>query len=165
MANIQQEYTRNGNGQNNGSVKMAEPIASGQKKERDSRVVIVSLCLMWYIVSSSNNVIGKMVFNRFPFPMTVTMVQLASITLYSGPFFNLWGIRKYVDIPRRYYLRIIVPLALGKFLASVTAHISLSKLAVSYAHTGKSVNLGEIPHTHTRLYLHFLHVAPVVGLN
>ncbi|EDX18554.1 GD17541 [Drosophila simulans] len=100
--------------------------------------VVLLMCLFWYVISSSNNVIGKMVLNEFPFPMTVTLVQLCSITLYSGPFFNLWRIRKYQDIPRPYYYRLIVPLALGKLLASVTSHISLWKVPVSYAHTGES---------------------------
>ncbi|XP_016956395.1 solute carrier family 35 member E1 homolog isoform X2 [Drosophila biarmipes] len=100
--------------------------------------VVLLMCLFWYVISSSNNVIGKMVLNEFPFPMTVTLVQLCSITLYSGPFFNLWRIRKYQDIPRSYYYRLIVPLALGKLLASVTSHISLWKVPVSYAHTVKA---------------------------
>lgn len=98
---------------------------------------VLALCLLWYIVSSSNNVIGKMVLSTFPYPMTVTMVQLTSITLYSGPFFNLWGIRKYSDISWNYYLKLIIPLAFGKFFASVTSHISIWKVPVSYAHTGK----------------------------
>lgn len=100
--------------------------------------VVILMCLFWYVISSSNNVIGKMVLNEFPFPMTVTLVQLCSITLYSGPFFNLWRIRKYQDIPRSYYMRLIVPLAIGKLLASVTSHISLWKVPVSYAHTVKA---------------------------
>ncbi|XP_055617778.1 solute carrier family 35 member E1 homolog [Toxorhynchites rutilus septentrionalis] len=101
-------------------------------------LTITLLCILWYVVSSSNNVIGKMILSEFPYPMTVTMVQLTSITLYSGPFFNLWGVRKYVDISWRYYLQFIVPLALGKFLASVTSHISIWKVPVSYAHTVKA---------------------------
>lgn len=106
--------------------------------QRNREVInVIILCLLWYVVSSSNNVIGKMVLSEFPFPMTVTMVQLTSITIYSGPFFNLWGVRKYVDISWRYYFRLIVPLALGKFFASVTSHISIWKVPVSYAHTGK----------------------------
>lgn len=99
-------------------------------------IKVLLLCIVWYIVSSSNNVIGKWVLNEFPYPMTVTMVQLTSITLYSGPFFNLWGVRKYVAIPWNYYMKLIIPLALGKFLSSVTSHISIWKVPVSYAHTG-----------------------------
>ncbi|XP_031628438.1 solute carrier family 35 member E1 homolog [Contarinia nasturtii] len=99
---------------------------------------VLSLCLIWYVVSSSNNVIGKMVLSSFPYPMTVTMVQLTSITLYSGPFFNLWGVRKYSDMSWQYYCKLIIPLALGKFFSSVTSHISIWKVPVSYAHTVKA---------------------------
>lgn len=99
--------------------------------------VVLFLCIIWYIVSSSNNVIGKMVLSEFPYPMTVTMVQLTSITVYSGPFFNLWGVRKHTDMPWNYFLKIILPLAFGKFFASVTSHISIWKVPVSYAHTGE----------------------------
>lgn len=110
----------------------------GDTMERNRQVFsIISLCLLWYIISSSNNVIGKMVLSEFPYPMTVTMVQLTSITLYSGPFFNLWGVRKYSGFTWSYYFRFIVPLALGKFFASVSSHISIWKVPVSYAHTGK----------------------------
>ncbi|KAJ1531977.1 hypothetical protein ONE63_000614 [Megalurothrips usitatus] len=107
-------------------------------KQTKELVTVLSLCLMLYIVSSSNNVIGKMLLSDFPFPMTVTMVQLTSISLYSGPFFRLLGVRRFVDISWRYYFRIIVPLALGKFLASVLNHVSLWKISVSYAHTVKA---------------------------
>ena len=106
---------------------------------RESRevVTIIILCLMWYIISSSSNVVGKILLSDFPYPMTVTMVQLTSITVYSGPFFNLWGIRKYTsDISWGYYLRLIVPLALGKFIGNVFSHVSIWKVPVSYAHTG-----------------------------
>lgn len=70
--------------------------------------------------------------------MTMTMVQLLSITAYSGPFFNMWGVRKFVDISWKYYLKLIVPLALGKFIASVFTHVSILKVPVSYAHTVKA---------------------------
>ncbi|KAL5275313.1 SLC35E1 family protein [Megaselia abdita] len=103
-----------------------------------SKCKVILLCFCWYLVSSSNNVIGKMVLNSFPFPMTVTMVQLLSITVYSGPFFRLWRVRTNTQIEWKYYLRFIIPLAFGKFIASVTSHISLWKVPVSYAHTVKA---------------------------
>lgn len=106
-----------------------------RKHTREVFTVLV-LCVLWYAVSSSNNVIGKMVLNEFPYPITMTMVQLLSVTVFSGPFFNLWGVRKYVDISWKYYLRLIVPLAFGKFFASVFSHVSIWKVPVSYAHTG-----------------------------
>ncbi|KAG8233484.1 hypothetical protein J437_LFUL014366 [Ladona fulva] len=108
------------------------------QKHTKEVLTVLALCILWYVISSSNNVIGKMLLNDFPYPVTVTMVQLTSITLYSGPFFNLWGIRRFIDISWKYYLKMIVPLALGKFLASVFSHVSIWKVPVSYAHTVKA---------------------------
>lgn len=102
---------------------------------------VLFLCVAWYIVSSTNNVISKTVLNEFPYPLTMTMVQLLSITILSGPLFNLWGIRKYVDISWNYYWKLIVPLAFGKFMASVFSHVSIWKVPVSYAHTGKLAHM------------------------
>ncbi|XP_031830361.1 solute carrier family 35 member E1 homolog [Nomia melanderi] len=102
-------------------------------------VTVLFLCLIWYVISSSNNVVGKMLLSEFPYPLTVTMVQLTSITAYSGPFFKMWGVRMYsTEIPWGYYLRLIVPLALGKFLANIFSHVSIWKVPVSYAHTVKA---------------------------
>lgn len=106
-----------------------------RKHTREVFTVLI-LCVLWYAVSSSNNVIGKMVLSEFPYPITMTMVQLLSVTVFSGPFFNLFGVRKYVDISWKYYFRLIVPLAFGKFFASVFSHVSIWKVPVSYAHTG-----------------------------
>jgi solute carrier family 35 protein E1 len=108
------------------------------RKHTKEVLTVLILCVLWYIVSSSNNVIGKTLLNEFPYPMTMTMVQLLSITVFSGPLFNLWGIRKYVDISWRYYFTLIVPLAFGKFIASVFSHVSIWKVPVSYAHTVKA---------------------------
>ncbi|XP_022917938.1 solute carrier family 35 member E1 homolog [Onthophagus taurus] len=112
-------------------------MADNGKHTREVLTVLF-LCVLWYAVSSSNNVIGKTLLNEFPYPMTMTMVQLLSITLYSGPFFNLYGVRKYVDIGWRYYFKLVIPLAFGKFFASVFSHVSIWKVPVSYAHTVKA---------------------------
>ncbi|XP_071547741.1 solute carrier family 35 member E1 homolog [Panulirus ornatus] len=99
---------------------------------------VILLCIIWYLVSSSNNVVGKTLLNEFPYPMTVTMVQLMSITLYSSPVLKWMGVRRRADISWSYYKRIIIPLAFGKFIASVFSHVSIWRVPVSYAHTVKA---------------------------
>nr|ALA65634.1 hypothetical protein [Physocyclus mexicanus] len=53
---------------------------------------VAVLCIIWYTVSSGNGVIGKTVLNSFPYPMTVTMVQLLTVTFCCGPVFRMWGV-------------------------------------------------------------------------
>lgn len=97
---------------------------------------LLVVCMMWYISSASGNVIGKLVLNEFPYPMTMTMVQLASAAIYLGPILKMLDVPTSAEIKRRYYLIMIVPLAFGKFVSSVSSHISIWKVSVSYAHTG-----------------------------
>ena len=65
-------------------------------------VRIVFVCICWYIVSSSNGVLGKTILSQFPFPMTVTMVQLLSIAIWSPP---LLKVNIYVNIYVRQYIQ------------------------------------------------------------
>lgn len=98
---------------------------------------VVCLCLFWFLVSSLNNIVGKVTLGLFPYPMTVTMIQLCSIYFYLKPTLRYLKVnRRNLAIPRRFYLKMIIPLAFAKFLASVSSHFSLWKVPVSYSHTG-----------------------------
>ena len=104
-------------------------------------LTVVGLCAIWYSSSSLNNVVGKVVLSDFPYPMTVSMVQLVSIWIYCYPILKLWSIPSSGKIPLRYWFTMIFPLAFGKFVASVMSHISIWKVPVSYAHTGKNTSM------------------------
>ena len=107
-------------------------------KYRDA-IKIVCLCLAWYAVSSANGVVGKLVLSDFPYPMTVTMVQLVSISIYLIPVLRIvykGNSPAPFHIPLRYWFQMILPLAFGKFVSSVSSHVSIWKVPVSYAHTG-----------------------------
>ncbi|XP_045123058.1 solute carrier family 35 member E1 homolog isoform X3 [Portunus trituberculatus] len=109
-------------------------------EEREVWVIVrvVLLCTAWYLISSGNNVVGKTLLNEFPYPMTVTMVQLVCIATCSSPVLKWMKVRRRSDISWSYYKRIIIPLALGKFMASVFSHVSIWRVPVSYAHTVKA---------------------------
>ncbi|CAF0749761.1 unnamed protein product [Didymodactylos carnosus] len=101
---------------------------------------IISLCIVWYSVSAFGNVIVKALLNEFPFPLTVTLVQLLSVWLYSIPLLKLWHVPppNYLYQNRIYYFKVIIPLSIGKFLAQFSSHVSIWKVPVSYAHTVKA---------------------------
>jgi len=98
---------------------------------------VLLLCIVWYSISSINNVVVKLLLDQFPYPMAVTMCQLSSIVIFTGPLLLFMGVRDNNEVGWNYYKFIIIPLALGKFLASVFSHISMWKVPVSYAHTGR----------------------------
>ncbi len=102
------------------------------------RLKIVVLCVAWYSFSSGNGVVGKLVLSDFPYPMTLSMVQLLSISLYLIPFLWVWNVPRMNQLPLKYWFTMILPLVVGKFFASVSSHISIWKVPVSYAHTGES---------------------------
>lgn len=97
---------------------------------------IALICLLWYLSSASDSIIGKVVLSDFPYPMTLTMAQLLTTSLFLGPFLPCLGAKKKGEYDRRYLFTMILPLAFGKFLSSVSSYISIWKVSVSYAHTG-----------------------------
>eukprot|EP00058_Branchiostoma_floridae_P017060 XP_002602548.1 hypothetical protein BRAFLDRAFT_127164 [Branchiostoma floridae] len=101
-------------------------------------VRIVFLCSVWFTISSGGNVINKLLLNEFPYPITVSMMHVLSVCLYLGPIMRMWRVPLHKPVASSYYMKMIVPLAVGKFWASVSAHVSIWKVPVSYAHTVKA---------------------------
>ncbi|XP_053395807.1 solute carrier family 35 member E1 homolog [Mercenaria mercenaria] len=130
---------------------------------------LIIVCVMWYISSAGGNVIGKLVLNEFPYPMTMSMVQLLSAALYLGPILSLLGVPKTGEISRRYFLTMIIPLAFGKFVSSVSSHISIWKVSVSYAHTVKAtlplftVILMRLCFKEKQTFPVYLSLVPIIG--
>ncbi len=101
---------------------------------------IICLCVSWYSFSSANGVLGKQIFNEFPYPMTLCMSQLLALNAFLGPSLSLLNVEPSPYISRRFLVRRLLPLALGKLLATLSAHLSILKVPVSYAHTGECID-------------------------
>ncbi|XP_068630414.1 solute carrier family 35 member E1 homolog isoform X2 [Battus philenor] len=110
----------------------------GAANGRREALTVVALCVAWYALSSASNVVGKLAMTDFPYPLTVTMVQLLSLVAYSAPALSACGVRREPDFPRAYYWRTLVPLAVAKFFTTMFSQVSIWKVPISYAHTVKA---------------------------
>nr|XP_033813274.1 solute carrier family 35 member E1 [Geotrypetes seraphini] len=110
--------------------------ASGRSPFRDGARIAL-LCLLWYSISSGGNVVNKMILSSFPYPVTVSLFHILAICTLLPPLLRAWGIPS-TELPAAYYRWYILPLAFGKYFSSVSAHFSIWKVPVSYAHTVKA---------------------------
>lgn len=102
-------------------------------------IKIVLLCVMWFSFSSATNIVGKQILTVFPYPSTLAMVQLMVINCFLGPTLTLLNVKESPHVSRRQFMRRVVPLGVGKIVASISAYVSILKVPVSYSHTGMFV--------------------------
>ena len=103
-----------------------------------SRSIKVSvLCTLLYILSSTNNVIGKKLLMKYPYPMTLTLFHMTANSLFLYPSLVIAGANSKIHYSKHFLWRFMVPLGCGKLLVSIASHISIWRVSVSYAHTIK----------------------------
>lgn len=120
-----------------GSGSAAAGAARGPALREGARVS--ALCLAWYGLSAGGNVVNKLLLGGFPRPVTVSLFHILGLCGLLPPLLRAWRVPPAgpAQLPPRAYPRYILPLAFGKYFASVSAHVSLWRVPVSYAHTGE----------------------------
>ncbi|KAK0393613.1 hypothetical protein QR680_000309 [Steinernema hermaphroditum] len=93
----------------------------------------------WFAMASPSSIVNKITLQQYPYPTTLALSSLISVSLYAVFLLSYWGIGSSSGPLTSYYLyRYIVPLSLGKALAAGSAYYGLWKVPVSYAHTIKA---------------------------
>ncbi|EDV23491.1 uncharacterized protein TRIADDRAFT_28036 [Trichoplax adhaerens] len=130
---------------------------------------IVLLCLSWYIVSASNNVVGKWVLRDWPHPLTLSFIQVVSQTVYLGSLLKFWHVDSLPYVVYKSYWSKILPLAANKILGALLSHVAIWKVSVSYAHTVKAlmpfftVIMAKLVLGATYTVKEYLSLLPIVG--
>lgn len=127
------------------------PGAAGGSGGAREGARVAALCLLWYALSAGGNVVNKVILSAFPFPVTVSLCHILALCAGLPPLLRAWRVPPAPPVsgpgpgphpspgpllPPRFYPRYVLPLAFGKYFASVSAHVSIWKVPVSYAHTG-----------------------------
>uniref|UniRef100_A0A8C2TTM5 Solute carrier family 35 member E1 n=1 Tax=Coturnix japonica TaxID=93934 RepID=A0A8C2TTM5_COTJA len=118
----------------------AVPSRGGRGPALREGARVSALCLAWYGLSAGGNVVNKLLLGGFPRPVTVSLFHILGLCGLLPPLLRAWRVPPAgpAQLPPRAYPRYILPLAFGKYFASVSAHVSLWRVPVSYAHTVKA---------------------------
>lgn len=112
---------------------------------KQSTLFFVLLILVWYCVSVGHNLLNKRLLEGdfFPFPFTLTLLQLGSITGYSYAYIKyISSSDKHAIVSIKEVLsgrrnrNLVICLSSIKFLTLVFSHLSLSQVPLAFTHTG-----------------------------
>uniref|UniRef100_A0A5S6QCP5 TPT domain-containing protein n=1 Tax=Trichuris muris TaxID=70415 RepID=A0A5S6QCP5_TRIMR len=103
---------------------------------------VIFLCLLWYLLSASGNVLNKLILQEFPFPLTLATSSIVTTSISSIPLGKRVAAadrRRQTVLSFQKFFTMIIPLALGKLVAVSMSFLCLYKVPVSYAHTVKAM--------------------------
>ena len=66
------------------------------------------------------------------------MIHMLILNCLLGPVLNRLGVLPTPNFSRKFYIKRLIPLAIGKLLGGLMSHFSLWRVPVSYAHTSES---------------------------
>ena len=98
---------------------------------------ILVLCALWYASSCGANIVGKLLLQDFPYPISVALFHAFSLSIFVSPFLCGRQEKNEALYTKKCLLMFILPLAAGKFLSSYLSLFSIARIPISYSSTGK----------------------------
>jgi len=98
------------------------------------------LCVIWYVVSLGKALLAKYISTLFKKPLTLSFVQLVSISIYSIPLLYFCNL-KFNSISRYYFFRFLIPLSILKALTTASGHLAIWNISVSYSQISKFITI------------------------
>lgn len=99
-------------------------------------VCTTALCVIWYVVSLGKALLAKYISTRFKAPLTLSFIQLVSISIYSIPLLYFCKL-KFSCLSKFYFYRYLLPLSLLKALTTASGHLAIWNISVSYSQISK----------------------------
>ncbi|KAI8449646.1 triose-phosphate transporter family-domain-containing protein, partial [Phakopsora pachyrhizi] len=105
-----------------------------------SSIKFCLLCALWYSSSAFSSNTGKVILNRFKYPVTLTIVQFGLVAIWSGlssfSFLSTLGIRR----PTKSMLRGTFIMSLFSIAGHVFSSMAMARIPVSTVHTIKALS-------------------------
>ncbi|ODN95696.1 solute carrier family 35, member E1 [Cryptococcus wingfieldii CBS 7118] len=101
----------------------------------------ISLCFLWYACSAISNNTGKVILNRFKYPVTLTLVQFFFVALCCAICSHKtigWAGR--LRRPTKAIMRGTLPLAVFQVGGHIFGSMAISRVPVSTVHTIKALS-------------------------
>ncbi|KAJ3304516.1 suppressor of loss of ypt1 [Kappamyces sp. JEL0829] len=95
-------------------------------------------CVLWYASSAITNNIGKEILLEFKFPVTLTIVQFAFVSLFSALYGAL--VTRTLKPMTWNIIRTTIPLSCFQILGHIFSSVALTYVTVSFSHTIKALS-------------------------
>jgi hypothetical protein len=103
----------------------------------------IGLCALWYTTSALSSNTGKVILNRFRYPVTLTIVQFAFVSALSLLCMSPVVRMSHLRTPSRAILRTTLPMGMFQVGGHIFSSLAISRIPVSTVHTIKVGRKGQ----------------------
>jgi solute carrier family 35 protein E1 len=115
------------------------PLSLAIPKPSPSTIRFILLCSLWYTSSALSSNTAKVILNKFPYPITLTIVQFALTSAcclaLSNPVFGMTKLRR----PTIGILQNTLPMAAFQVGGHILSSMAMNRIPVSTVHTIKVI--------------------------